>query len=79
MVGYTTPDLILGGTRARTMLVALVDEIANVDPDDRSADMAGFRIPTELVAKFESVRNRWSPLERILASGAAQSLCLFRC
>jgi len=39
MVRRAAPDLILRGIDARAMRVALVFEVAGMDPDDRAADV----------------------------------------
>ncbi len=53
MVGLAALDLILGSVRAGIMRVALIVEIAGMNPDDRASDEPGFRIPLDPIADLD--------------------------
>src|SRR3546814_9288653 len=54
VVGPVAFDLVLRIIRRRVMSVTLVIEVAVVDFHDRAADVAGFRIPGDVIADFQS-------------------------
>ena len=56
MVGFAALDLVLRRLGARAVGVALVVEVAGVDPDDRAADVTGFRVPPDPISHLESLR-----------------------
>src|SRR3546814_4352377 len=59
VVGPVAFDLVLRIIRRRVMSVTLVIEVAVVDLHDRAADVAGFRIPGDVIADFQSAGHVW--------------------
>ena len=57
MVGLAALDLVLRQLGARAMRVALVIEVVGMNPDDRAADVTGFRVPADPIADLESLRS----------------------
>src|SRR6185437_15751379 len=53
VVGLVAPDLVLRVILAGVVRVALVVEVPGVDLDDGAADVAGFRVPGDVIADFE--------------------------
>jgi len=53
VIGLVAPDLVLRVIRAGVVRVSLVVEIPGVHLDDGAADVAGFRVPGDVVADFE--------------------------
>src|SRR4051794_40097877 len=53
MIGFAAPDLILRRVGRGAMRVALVVEVARMNPDDRAADVTGFRVPLDPITDLE--------------------------
>jgi hypothetical protein len=54
MICLAALDLVLWRFRARVMRIAFVVEIADMNPDDRAADIPNFRIPPNPISNLES-------------------------
>jgi hypothetical protein len=52
MIGFVAFDLILRRVGARVVNVALIVEVMRVDPNDRTADAPGLRVPTDSISNF---------------------------
>src|SRR5690348_17979531 len=60
VVGLVALDLVLRIVLAGAVRVALVVEVAGMDPDDGAGDAARFGVPADVVADLEARRDRKS-------------------
>jgi len=53
MICFAALDLVLWQFRAGMMRITFIVEIADMNPDDRAADLPGFRIPPHPISNLE--------------------------
>ena len=57
MIILVALDLVLRRLRAGAMRVALVVEVACMDPVDPATDVSGFGVPRDVIADLEPLRH----------------------
>jgi len=62
--GRAAPNLILRIVLTGVMSVSLVLNVPYMDFDDRAADASSLRVPAHMVADFEFLGHRRSPIRR---------------
>ena len=63
MIGLAALDLVLRQLGAGTMNVALVVEVACMNPNDCAADATGFRVPLDPISNFELFSHESFPMK----------------
>ena len=75
VVGLVALDFILRFIRARMMGIALVIHVAGMHTDDRSADVPGLGVPSDVITDPESpVHGVWGTVKMRLAGAAKTAM-----